>query len=891
LLPFKDNVDLLRTCIDSLFKYTTYQNYQIILINHESVELKTHTYLKELLNHEKVRLLYYQGAFNFSAMNNLAVEHTNSEYLVLLNNDTEILTEDWLQKLLSLAARVSAGAVGCMLLYKNRDIQHAGIALGLNGALCQNLYAHIPYEAVKEDSYFKKSSEVDAITAACMMIERSKYLRVGGLNQESLKVAFNDVDFCLRLEKHQLKNYFHPEVCLIHHESMSRPLDSFDNTGEFSKHIRAFRNAHGKRVKEPSLFQKTFHHQLLQSRHAPLFTKTILILAVRLKQGYGVDLVIRNQARALAEKGARVVIGVFDYQESHLDSLYKIVVLQPSANRRRLTQQVKKMAKKEKAVFVIAHTSPFFEVLPALSKMSKTIAYEHGDPSPHLFKREYFARKFVKDYKVRRVYPYVSKVIAISQFIAHDISRPDAAIVYNGINHLTIRHSKAERDAFCTKHQIEPTKICCLMVARLGAGEAKYKGTKEFIAFKRQLSNLEYEFLLVGAGQESDAKVYQAEGIKVLVNASNDELAICYQVADVYLSFSKWEGFNLPVAEASYYRTPTFCLESSVHFEVSRLNFKSVDEIAENLKKQTKESLQRLGGLQNLFLTRYSWQENRDKLTAILADLTNAPSMSQSIRGLISICIVTRDHLELIKPCLYSILEHTKECRFELLIADSGSRDEEVLAFYKTLPSCCTVLYYNYYNFSKLNNLLAAKARGEYLLFLNNDTEITHPTWLSALLEPMANKNVAAVGPLLCFPDGNIQHAGVEFCQTRVNRGLPFHPYRKKDLQVSQNAVGSFEVPALTGACLLLKRDAFCEFGPFDENYYEECQDIDLCLRLQKEGLRCVYTSKARVIHLENGTRERELDKRDRRYFLKKWSKYIKREYLSRPNQRMRLEC
>lgn len=221
IIPFRDKVDILRTCLDSIFAKTTYENYEILLVNNASELLETREYMREIENCPRVKLLHYNAPFNYSAINNFASLKAEGEYLLLLNNDTEVIEPDWIQNMLEHAQRPEVGCVGAKLLYPNNLIQHAGVVIGVGGA-ANHCYAKLPSD---QNGYFGQLNvvrEYSAVTAACVMIKKSVYEEMDGLDEENLAVSFNDVDFCLRLREKGYLVIYTPFAVLYHHESLSR---------------------------------------------------------------------------------------------------------------------------------------------------------------------------------------------------------------------------------------------------------------------------------------------------------------------------------------------------------------------------------------------------------------------------------------------------------------------------------------------------------------------------------------------------------------------------------------------------------------------------------------------------------------------------------------------
>ena len=219
LIPTRDQLTLLRNCLQSL-QLTDYPDLEIIVINNDSREDETLAYLKKI-SCEGIRVIDYQGIFNFSAMNNAAAKLATGELLCLLNNDIEVLHADWLKIMVSELYRQGVGAVGAKLLWPNGQVQHGGVLLGQHG-----LAGHIGNDWHDDDSgYFgmnQRVRTVSAVTAACLLCYRSDYLSLGGLNTKDLAVNFNDVDFCLRLRSLGKRCLWTPQAKLLHLESASR---------------------------------------------------------------------------------------------------------------------------------------------------------------------------------------------------------------------------------------------------------------------------------------------------------------------------------------------------------------------------------------------------------------------------------------------------------------------------------------------------------------------------------------------------------------------------------------------------------------------------------------------------------------------------------------------
>lgn len=225
IIPNKNHKEDLEKCIESIRIKSTYTNYEIIIVENNSTEPEIFEYYKELEQSENIKVITYQGEFNYSKINNTGVKEAKGEYLILLNNDIKIITQDWIEEMLMHCQRNEVGAVGAKLYYPDNTIQHAGIVIGLGA---HRSAGHTHYGMPKENlGYMGRlcyTQDVTAVTGACLMVKKSIYEEAGGLDEE-FKVALNDVDFCLRLRKMGLINIFTPFAEAFHFESKSRGFE------------------------------------------------------------------------------------------------------------------------------------------------------------------------------------------------------------------------------------------------------------------------------------------------------------------------------------------------------------------------------------------------------------------------------------------------------------------------------------------------------------------------------------------------------------------------------------------------------------------------------------------------------------------------------------------
>jgi GT2 family glycosyltransferase len=217
IIPARDRVDLLARCLESLTSKTSYAPYEIVVVDNDSQSEEARAYF----SHFKHRLLRYSGPFNFSAMNNFAVEQTDSPWLLFLNNDTEVIEGDWLTMMAEHVQRPEVGAVGPRLLYPDDTVQHAGIVVGVGG-IAEHAFRGLPAEAPGVCRQLQTTRNYSAVTGACLLTRREVFDEVGGFDEERLPVTFSDVDLCLKMRRAGYRVVYTPFAKLYHHESGTR---------------------------------------------------------------------------------------------------------------------------------------------------------------------------------------------------------------------------------------------------------------------------------------------------------------------------------------------------------------------------------------------------------------------------------------------------------------------------------------------------------------------------------------------------------------------------------------------------------------------------------------------------------------------------------------------
>ena len=222
LIPTRDRRDLVEVAVRSILNKTTYNNYEILILDNGSVESETLEFFKTAQNEDiRVRVIRYDHPFNYSAINNFGLRYAKGDLIGLINNDVEVISPDWLSEMVSHAVRPDIGCVGAKLYFSNDTIQHGGVILGLGG-VAGHSHKHFSRDNFGYLYRLMVTQNYSAVTAACLLVRRSIYLQVNGLDESNLKVAFNDVDFCIKVREAGYRNLWTPFAELYHHESVSR---------------------------------------------------------------------------------------------------------------------------------------------------------------------------------------------------------------------------------------------------------------------------------------------------------------------------------------------------------------------------------------------------------------------------------------------------------------------------------------------------------------------------------------------------------------------------------------------------------------------------------------------------------------------------------------------
>ena len=285
--------------------------------------------------------------------------------------------------------------------------------------------------------------------------------------------------------------------------------------------------------------------------------RNVLLLTSVMKRGYGVSVVAREVADRIDAAGWKMSIGCLEVDEFY--DADDVVELRPSS------QMIFEYCQENSIEIVVAQTSPYFEVLPALEMWIPTVVFEHGDPTPTMFEHDVFEREQLKVHKLKRVYPKVDAVLTSSYFLRDELLWPKAKVIALGCDHVT-EFGQPSTQRTASDHA--PLRVGTLM--RLGSGEALYKGLDEYLAIVSHFTDRPgFDFSIMGRGEESDRLWWEERGVHCHLNATDEERSIFLSELDVFISPSKWEGFNLPLVEAHASGTVGLAFDVGAHPETT----------------------------------------------------------------------------------------------------------------------------------------------------------------------------------------------------------------------------------------------------------------------------------------------------------------------------------
>ncbi len=578
IIPTRDQRKLLAACISSILAKTNYPRHliEIIVVDNGSRRNSTLRYLRRREKLGEVTVIRDDGEFNFSRLNNRAAEMATGEVLVLLNNDTTVYDSNWLRTMVAYAIQPDVGAVGAKLLYPDLSVQHGGVVLGIRGVA-----AHVNHMLRYDDDGYQAvgdcTREVAAVTGACLAMRAAVYREIGCL-QESLPIAFNDIDLCCAALAHGYRNVYVGSPLIIHHESKSR---GYDITPE--RQQRTVRDASQARARYPELYRDDPYYNpnlsntqtfalaeppravrpWMTARRRAAASRCVLMLSSTHQVGHGVAVVIDIQSRHLTSLGHRVIIG--GPQSSH-DFQYD------GCERVRLHQgsDAAHFAFACGADVVMMHTPPFFDTARLLGTEQLKIAYDYGEPDPNFFPDATIRIKLLA--RKRLSMELADSRFAISDAVRAESGFDDMGVIPLGNSHLATWNPEfqAIREEVRKQHGWSD-KLVILNVCRFHEAERNYKGVDAFATLSQSLHASmptladKTVFVLCGKADAKDVREMESLGLVVFANVTDAAMTDLYAAADVYVNLSKWEGYNLGIGQALAMGLPTLASDIPAH--------------------------------------------------------------------------------------------------------------------------------------------------------------------------------------------------------------------------------------------------------------------------------------------------------------------------------------
>lgn len=591
IIPTKNHADLVKNCIASLEQTQWPEGrLEIIIVDNGSDDPATLGYLQGLQQSGgRVRVIRDPRPFNYSQLNNTAASQTSADLLVFLNNDTEALTPSWLAEMADAASAEDVAIVGCKLVYPDRTVQHGGVALGVQGVAA---HAHVGMPA-DEGGYLGLANltrEMTALTGACIAVRHSVFREIGGFD-ESLPIAFNDTALCLRAIQLGYRNLYVGRALFVHHESKTRGVDETPEKLEtFRRECIYVRQKHMGMFQDDPSYNPNLSLERVHALGAPRarqpwsrFRKTsnalprVLLLSVVHGVGHGVAVVLQQHAQYLARRGFQVFVGgPLAQREIRYQGCYRVYFDTET--------EAAAFALEAEMDCVMAHTMPFFGIPKFIGAWPRSIIYDHGEPKPEWFEDADERRRI--NTEKRFFYRLASLVLTISDVIKEESGFERAGVLTHGNSHLATwdpartlsRPPLRERLGFSGS-------LVVLNVCRFHEGERRYKGLDEYIGVMREVRrghpDLKVRFVLCGKGTADDRRAMREAGLEVFANVSDSELIDMYVAADLYMNFSKWEGYNLGIGQALALGLPVMASDIPAH---RKFPIKTSDRLQEQVE-------------------------------------------------------------------------------------------------------------------------------------------------------------------------------------------------------------------------------------------------------------------------------------------------------------------
>ncbi|MEA3494828.1 MAG: glycosyltransferase [Bacteroidota bacterium] len=584
--------------------------------------------------------------------------------------------------------------------------------------------------------------------------------------------------------------------------------------------------------------------------------------------GFGVDLVIHKTAEKLALKGFEVTVFCIRSDKTYSNKNYKVVNICCPITKNPLKNEINainalKRLNHENIDLWIAETYPFF--IASRVMKNPVIIVDHGVVSTEGFpfmKKLFFGyMKFTQNYLF---FPKATRIISISNYIQSltpSIIRKKQEIIYNGTdNYAQVNEEKIQE--FKTKYGIKENDIVLLYVGRLNHRDQPYKGIKELTEIYKNLKKKysHIKLIMAGFGNKKDKERLAKENIIPIVCAPVELMPILYQATDIYITASKWEGFNLPLIEAGSFGVPAVAYDVGPHKEVLQNNagflVKTSHEFQEKVgylishaKKRKEMSTAAIKNAE-----RFTWEKASNKYFKIINKITSQSKLKRPPynQGQVDVITLNYNGKKYLAKLFNSLANQTYQ-NIKVTMVDNGSSDKSVEYVRNSFPWVNLIVSKKNLFFSRGNNLAVSKTNGEYIFFINNDTVAKEDAIENMVktIEKHGKYQVAGVSAkMLFYKDKKIIDS---IGTVMISNGSPFNR------GIGQIDIGQYDnEEEIFGACFgaaMVRRNVYEKtVGPLDNSYFGYFEDVDWCLRARNFGYKIYSSPKAIVYHDHSGS-------------------------------------
>ncbi|GCL34679.1 putative glycosyl transferase [Planktothrix agardhii CCAP 1459/11A] len=885
LIPSKNQKQLLAACLSSL-KKTTYQNYQIVIIDNGSDDPDTLAYLEQIPQ-QVLKIETPDKTFNFAAIHNQAVLQIQSDYILFLNNDTEVISPHWLSQMIGYAQIKGVGAVGAKLVFPNQKIQHAGVVHGLHQGLAGHAFKLRLSQVNGYLSYIQVVRNYSAVSAACLLTPRNLFLDLGGFDSEQFAVAYNDVDYCYRLSEKGWRSVYCPTAELIHHEGATRGYE------DSPQEVAAFRRLYGNKV-DPyysphlSLADENFRIQPRRFFLGSIKKRLRVLMGSHLLDLTGAPLHQYEIAVKLAKAGIIEPI-VFSFQEGPLQTEYQkqgiqVIICQPHplaknydpATYHLVMQKLSQQLSKLKIDVFYINTLPNFFLVDCAQRLGIPCIWNIHESEPIETYLQGLEEEITRHALECFRFPY--RVVFVSyetqkNYLPLNYS-DNFTVIYNGINRTQLQTIKPTwtREKARESLKIKADEIVLLLLGTVGSR----KGQKDLpLAFAKLPPEWQKKVRILIVG---DRPSPYSDELKTLVRSLpivlQEKINIVpetrdteryYRAADIFILTSRIESFPRVILEAMNYglpiiATPVFGVKEQVKPGVNGLFYPAgnIDALAKvitqlltdeklrsHLAQNSSNVLERFNNFEQMV---ESYRQILQEAYLSGSQLSDSPQTkilpqfkgSGSELPLVSICIPTYNGEKYLTEALLSAVNQTYP-NLEIIISDDSSTDktlEIIDSFQKKSLVKLLVFQHEQYGLAKNWNYCISQAQGKYIKFLFQDDLLE-----SNCLEQFVNlaETDAEIG--LVFSPRNIilspeaisnkillkAYYGYQDLHQAWSNLKPIQMGKDllADPQLLQNPLNKIGEPST----VLLKKATVEQLGGFDSEF-KQLLDLDLWLRI-----------------------------------------------------------